>query len=142
MQRSGRSMPSPHREAHHRRWWHIQRGSTYEEVARGRLQTAHPLGDNAPLVIYRSEDDGRWYARGQVEFEDGRFQEIAADPEWCVGERRITRTNGSILRAVAQIPGWVIAMSESRGGRPHLLAYTLWVSLAHAPSMECDDDRG
>jgi hypothetical protein len=57
-----------------RRWRHVKRGTTYEEVGRGALQTATmDVVDGSCVVIYRG-DDGRFWVREEAEFEDGRFE--------------------------------------------------------------------
>lgn len=53
---------------------HIKRGSTYQVVGRGKLQTDAPLSDLAELVIYQSEADGTFWVRPVGEFYDGRFE--------------------------------------------------------------------
>ena len=61
-----------------RRFRHLKRGSTYEHVGVGLIQGT--LTDNDAVVIYRSEDDGRLWVRGIVEFWDGRFEETQPVP--------------------------------------------------------------
>lgn len=56
---------------------HIKRGTSYAEVGRGTLQTAHLLDDGAPLVCYFGIDDGRIWFRPPSEFDDAaRFEAI------------------------------------------------------------------
>ena len=58
------------------RWRHKRTGGTYVEVHRGHLQASDDL-DMAPVVVYRSEADGRVWVRPVAEFEDGRFERIS-----------------------------------------------------------------
>lgn len=61
-----------------RRWRHVERGSEYEEVGRGLAQcSTGPINEGDVVVIYQSttSDQGPWVRR-EVEFEDGRFEEI------------------------------------------------------------------
>ncbi|MFH5773544.1 hypothetical protein ACHFJ0_04775 [Paracoccus sp. NGMCC 1.201697] len=51
---------------------HVKRGTEYQEMARGMLQTDVPLSDYAELVAYRG-NDGEWWFRPPSEFDDGRF---------------------------------------------------------------------
>lgn len=57
---------------------HVKRGTEYQEMARGRLQTDVPLTDYADLVAYR-DDDGVWWFRPPAEFDDGRFRALAGE---------------------------------------------------------------
>jgi len=59
---------------------HVKRGSTYEVLGRGKIQTDTPLIDYAEVAIYRSEDDGMIWVRPVGEFDDGRFAALAARP--------------------------------------------------------------
>lgn len=61
-----------------RRWRHRKRGTTYTEIGRGKLQMSVEGNDDNPCVIYRADADGSLWARPTHEFEDGRFEEIAA----------------------------------------------------------------
>jgi hypothetical protein len=64
-----------------RRVRHKKRGSTYSVLGTAELQIAHiPAVEGAELVIYRCEEDGKLWAREFGEFEDGRFEDIAAAP--------------------------------------------------------------
>jgi hypothetical protein len=58
-----------------RRVRHKKRGTTYEVIGTAELQMATDLVDGAFLTIYRGED-GKWWARQEDEFEDGRFEEV------------------------------------------------------------------
>lgn len=58
---------------------HIKRGSTYQEVGRGQIQTGRLLSDYADVVIYQSEEDATFWVRPTEEFDDiTRFEKIAA----------------------------------------------------------------
>lgn len=60
------------------RWKHKKRGTTYNEIGRGRLQSNDPGGltDLEVMVIYQGEDGNLW-VRDQTEFEDGRFERLS-----------------------------------------------------------------
>jgi hypothetical protein len=60
---------------------HVKRGSEYEVVSEGLLQTAVSRGawDDLPVTIYRG-GDGRWWVRPTIEFNDGRFAALASAP--------------------------------------------------------------
>jgi hypothetical protein len=60
-------------------WRHIKRGSIVTEVGRGLAQVSvHPIEEMSAVVIY--EHDGALWVRNAVEFDDGRFEKIAAAP--------------------------------------------------------------
>lgn len=54
---------------------HKKRGTFYTIIGTAELQMATDLVDGAFLTIYRG-DDGKWWARQEDEFEDGRFEEV------------------------------------------------------------------
>jgi len=57
------------------KWRHLKRGSIVTEVARGFAQVAHhPIEEMTCVVIYRHDEDGRYWVRNAVEFDDGRFE--------------------------------------------------------------------
>jgi hypothetical protein len=56
------------------RWRHKKRGTTYTEVCRAQLQAMEPAPEGHVLIVYRSDDDGRYWARPAGEFLDGRFE--------------------------------------------------------------------
>lgn len=57
---------------------HLKRGSTYRVIGTAMLQASTgPVGEAAALVIYKDEK-GRLWARAETEFDDGRFEPIAA----------------------------------------------------------------
>lgn len=60
-------------------WRHAKRGSEYQQIGTGLVQSDVPLNDMAMVVIYRG-DDGQLWARRYEEFFDGRFELIAASP--------------------------------------------------------------
>ncbi|WP_205687917.1 hypothetical protein [Ciceribacter ferrooxidans] len=55
---------------------HKKRGTTYEVIARGRLQVDGDL-DNEKVTIYRSLQDGAYWVRPEYEFSDGRFEVVS-----------------------------------------------------------------
>jgi hypothetical protein len=63
-----------------RRWRHLKRGSEYVEIGRATLQSkTQDLMNGDRLVVYKGDHpDGQLWARGEDEFEDGRFVEIRA----------------------------------------------------------------
>lgn len=75
--RSALSLPDAGWRPTHR---HLKRGTSYQLVTYGRLQTEKPIGDDEVLVIYRAED-GRVWARPVDEFNDGRFEPLPAPPQ-------------------------------------------------------------
>lgn len=76
------SLPGHQSAASHSQeiWRHKKRGTTYTIIGRGKLQSSDPtgLGDNQPMVVYRSEADGSIWVRPTDEFEDGRFERVAS----------------------------------------------------------------
>lgn len=65
------------------RWRHVKRGTFYTEIGRAELQMAADVVDGSELVIYRG-NDGKWWARQEDEFYDGRF--IVAPPATAATE--------------------------------------------------------
>jgi len=60
-------------------WRHKARGTVYTEVGRAVLQmSTRDLMEGDTLVIYISPD-GKWWARLDDEFMDGRFEQIGED---------------------------------------------------------------
>ena len=53
---------------------HKKRGTSYEIVSNGKLQTAVPLVDGTEIVIYKAVGIDEYWARSKQEFEDGRFE--------------------------------------------------------------------
>ena len=60
---------------------HINRGSTYRVLDAAKIQSSTPLRDGATVVVYRSEADGRLWARDYSEMHDGRFEVLAVAKE-------------------------------------------------------------
>ncbi|MDI6836750.1 MAG: hypothetical protein QMD99_13710 [Rhizobiaceae bacterium] len=56
---------------------HKKRGTTYEVIARGRLQVDGDL-DNEKVIVYRSQQDGAFWVRPEYEFNDGRFGAVSS----------------------------------------------------------------
>jgi hypothetical protein len=68
-------------------WRHVKRGTVYEVLGRAIVQDAYGVGvcEDAQVVIYRGED-GKIWAREEVEFRDGRFEPLPAAPSSNNGE--------------------------------------------------------
>lgn len=62
-------------------WRHKKRGTTYDIVGKGELQINDDWHDGTELVIYRSREDGRLWARPEREFYDGRFERVFIEPD-------------------------------------------------------------
>ncbi len=63
------------------RWLCKKRGSTITEIGRGFAQVAeHPIEEMTAVVIYRG-DDGYFWVRNAVEFDDGRFAPLPPHPQ-------------------------------------------------------------
>jgi hypothetical protein len=59
-------------------WRHIKRGSMYREICRAEVQAATgPICEGDTVVIY-GDALGHVWARKDSEFEDGRFERVAA----------------------------------------------------------------
>ena len=78
---------------------HLKRGTTYEVMAYGKVQTDRPLSDYSEVVIYRGEADGLVWVRPIDEFNDPeRFDDLTQEAataeqvavvkplEWSIGE--------------------------------------------------------
>ena len=59
-----------------KRWRHLKRGTTYEEIGRARLQASTCLPDEGDVLIIYRGDDGKLWAREENEFLDGRFERV------------------------------------------------------------------
>ncbi|WP_063928393.1 hypothetical protein [Methylobacterium aquaticum] len=71
-------LPGSSEPAKRERVRHLKTGGVYEVLARGvMLQTSLGMTDEETVVIYRGED-GRWWAREEAEFDDGRFALVGA----------------------------------------------------------------
>jgi hypothetical protein len=53
---------------------HKKRGTNYEIVSNGKLQTSIPLEDGTEIIIYKAVGADEYWARSKQEFEDGRFE--------------------------------------------------------------------
>ena len=62
------------------RYQHIKRGTTYQVIACGKLQTDTPLTDYADVVAYRCDETGDVWVRPQSEFTPDRFRALPAAP--------------------------------------------------------------
>lgn len=58
---------------------HVKRGTDYQVLGEGRVQTTHPLRDDDYVTIYRDRH-GLYWARPTSEFEDGRFIVLPPPP--------------------------------------------------------------
>lgn len=54
-------------------WRHRKRGTTYRVIGEAQLQTEGQLSDDAKVVVYQSNDDGKWWGRDFKEFAE-RFE--------------------------------------------------------------------
>ena len=62
------------------RYRHKKSGTTYELAGLATVQAATgPIEEGEQVVVYRSEQDGRLWAREQGEFSDGRFERLDAE---------------------------------------------------------------
>lgn len=59
---------------------HLKRGSEYQVLAFGELQTTSPIPDETPVTIYLA-GNGAYFVRPTAEFEDGRFELIPEPPK-------------------------------------------------------------
>ncbi|MER2635178.1 MAG: hypothetical protein ABTQ30_15130 [Rhizobiaceae bacterium] len=59
---------------------HVKRGSCYREIARAELQASRPLREGDTLVVYAG-DDGKVWCRLDIEFDDGRFEEVHSNTD-------------------------------------------------------------
>lgn len=68
------------RDAAPKRWRHVERGTTYTEIERGKLQKTPSsfLYDMDEVVVYRADADGSLWVRSAREFDDGRFVPVAS----------------------------------------------------------------
>lgn len=114
-------------ESKPQRWRHLKRGSTYTEIARGDLQSTHPLLEGKTLVAYRSEHDGRVWFRPQAEFEDGRFERLPdqpaplteSKPQWrpiddWAKQQRCVIVPGGLARWDTRADAWITLMEGDR----------------------------
>lgn len=58
---------------------HVGRGSCYQVIAFGALQTAEPIADETPVTIYLA-GNGAYFVRPTAEFNDGRFVALPPPP--------------------------------------------------------------
>lgn len=86
-----------------RRYTHVRTGKPYEiiGVASDRSNDSPSHGKN--LVVYRSLESGRWFARLQTEFNDGRFAPLTDDPSPFAKSEMITVNRDLFERMTAQI---------------------------------------
>ena len=56
---------------------HKKRGTTYVIVGQALLQASEPVSENTILTVYRGENGELW-CRPIREFDDGRFEAVAA----------------------------------------------------------------
>ena len=55
---------------------HKKRGSTYQVIGIGDLQSSIPIEEGTKLVLYKCEEDDRIWVRPAIEFFDGRFEKL------------------------------------------------------------------
>lgn len=55
---------------------HKARSTIYTVVGEATLQTAIPVRDGTPVVVYRADADGQLWVRPVGEFADGRFERV------------------------------------------------------------------
>ena len=72
---SAGSVPEGWRPTHR----HVKRGTTYRVIGPATLQAGVPPWDGEPMVVYKDERGIGW-VRPEAEFNDGRFEALAAAP--------------------------------------------------------------
>lgn len=58
-------------------WQHVKRGTTYDVIGNAEVQATSPVREGDVVVVYRGKD-GKFWARPEPEFVDGRFVPAAS----------------------------------------------------------------
>lgn len=86
-----------------RRYTHVRTGKPYEIIGVARDRTNGSPTHEQNLIVYRSLESGRWFARLQAEFNDGRFAAVADDPSPFPKSEMITVSRELFERMTVQI---------------------------------------
>lgn len=103
--------PSPRVDEGRARYRHKKRGTEYTLIGVGHVQGE--LHDEDPVVIYRG-DDGSLWVRHQVEFCDGRFEQIntATNPP---ADPRVEKLEADLVEVVKRLSALSTAAYEYAG---------------------------
>ena len=99
---------------------HRKRGGSYRVLGYGGIQTEVPLVDDARVVVYQNEKDGRLRVRRDVEFDETRFEFLdPSDHNRARGDRaeaRVRDAANNLLIAMGMgwdLDGSIVALSDA-----------------------------